>query len=201
MSRLRLRTFVMGLWILACCAPVLAQERMPEGWDRYLGQPRGPYRGQVVDAETKAPLASAVVVALWRRDRVYPFQINSEHYAVRETVTGSDGRFVMEAQDIEEGAPRRTHKPEFLVFMPGYGAFPSRHSSPKGFIAELFYGSGGTVELRRLEKQEDRRSNLSSGDPHKFTSTPEQNLPPLMNAVNAERIAIGLKPYPPAENE
>lgn len=201
MSRVKLQTFLIALWIVICCTPVLAQQQMPEGWDRYLGHPRGPYRGRIIDAGTKAPLPGAVVVALWRRDRVYPFQVNSERYAARETVTDSEGRFVMDVRDVEEGAPRRTHKPEFLVFLPGYGSFPSRHSSPTGFIAELFYDSGGTVELIPLERQEDRRSNLSSADPHKFSSTPEQNLPRLMNAVNEERIAIGLKPYPPAEKE
>ena len=201
MSPLRLRIFVIGLWILACCAPVPAQERMPEGWDRYLGQPRGPYRGRVVDAETKAPLVGAVVVALWRHDRVYPFQVNSERYAVRETITGSDGRFVMEARDIEEGAPRRTRKPEFLIFLPGYGTFPYRYASPKGFIAEIFHGPGRTVELTPLHKREDRLDNLSYALPHSFSDKPHRDLPSLMKSVDAERLAVGLSPYPPPEKE
>ncbi|HTI52705.1 MAG TPA: hypothetical protein VMC04_00635, partial [Verrucomicrobiae bacterium] len=87
-------------WLLLVCAASAAAQR-PEGWDRYLDRPRGPYRGQVLDAETKAPLAGAVVVALWRRDRVYPFHITTEHYAVRETVTDSEGLFVLEVKDIE----------------------------------------------------------------------------------------------------
>jgi hypothetical protein len=201
MSRLRLRTLGMALWILICCGPVLAQQQMPEGWDRYLGHPRGPYRGLIIDSDTKAPLPGAVVVALWRRDRVYPFQVNSERYAARETVTDSEGRFVMEVRDVEEGAPRRTHKPEFLVFLPGYGSFPSRHSSPNGFIAELFYASGGTVELRRLHKKEDRLDNLSSALPHGFSEKPHSDLPMLVKAVDVERTSLGLSPYPPPEKE
>ena len=201
MSRLGLRSFVIVVWILICCAPVVAEQQMPEGWDRYLDHPRGPYRGRIIDAETKAPLPGAVVVALWWRDRVYPFQVNSERYATRETAADSDGHFVMHSRDIEEAAPRRTHKPEFFIFFPGYGSFPSRHSSPKGFIAELFYGPGGTVELTRLHRQQDRRNNLSNADPHRFSSTPQSDLPRLMNAVNQERASIGLKPYPALEKE
>ena len=139
------------------------------------------------------------MVALWWRDRVYPLQTNSEHYAVREVITDSEGHFTMEVRDIEEGAPRRTRKPEFLVFLPGYGAFPHRNTSPKGFIAELFYGSGGTVELPRLASREERLENLSSADPHRFSETPHKSLPWLMKAVDEERVAVGLRSYPTPE--
>ena len=197
MSRwLRRVTPCMGL--LLGCASAWAQ--MPEGWDRLLGADRGrPYRGQILDSETKAPLAGAVVVALWVRERVYPFQLNTEHYAVRETVTDLEGRFVMEVRDIEQGAPRRTRKPEFLVFLPGYGTFPHRYTSPKGFLAELFEGNGTTIEIPRLQTREERRDNLSSASPHRFSDLPHKDLPRLMKAVDEERIAVGLKPYPPPE--
>lgn len=201
MSRLRLRTLGMALWILICCGPVLAQQQMPEGWDRYLGHPRGPYRGLIIDSDTKAPLPGAVVVALWRRDRVYPFQVNSERYAARETVTDSEGRFVMEVRDIEEGAPRRTHKPEFLVFSPGYGAFPHRQTSPRGFIAEAFYGAGTTVELPRLTSRDDRLLNLDRFGPYDFSKSPQREVPRLVGAINKERLALGLNAYPSSETD
>ena len=123
------RTVMVCSWMLLVCAGS-AGAQGAEGWDRYLDRPRGPYRGQVLDAETKAPLAGAVVVALWRRDRVYPFHITTEHYAVRETITDSEGRFSLDAKDVEEGAPRRTRRPEFLIFLPGYGvvSVPSKIS-------------------------------------------------------------------------
>jgi hypothetical protein len=191
----------MALWILVWYAPVFGQQQMPEGWDRYLGHPRGPYRGRIVDADTKVPLPGAVVVALWRRDRVYPFQVNSENYAVRETVTDSEGRFVMEVRDIEEGAPRRTHKPEFLVFLPGYGAFPHRQTTPRGFTAEVFYGAGTTVALPRLAKREERLQNLDRFGPYDFSKSPQREVPRLIEAINEERLALGLNAYPSAETD
>jgi hypothetical protein len=195
------RIFAAGIWLLVACAAASAQQQMPEGWDRYLGHPRGPYRGQIVDAQTKAPLPGAVVVALWRRDRVYPFQVNSEHYAVRETVTDSEGNFVMDVRDIEDGAPRRTRKPEFLIFLPGYGAFPRRHTSPQGFIAEIFNGSGSSVEVPRLVSRRERLDNLSAASPYRFSETPFKDLPRLMKAVDEERISLGLEPYSQPEKE
>ena len=90
-------------------------------------------------------------------------------------------------------------KPEFLVFLPGYGAFPHRYASPKGFIAELFYGAGASVELPRLESREERLKNLSSFGPHDFSESPHKDLPLLMQAIDEERVAVGLSPYPPPE--
>lgn len=192
------RGVVVGMAVLVICTSAWAQ--MPEGWDRLLGPNRGrPYRGLILDSDTKAPLAGAVVVALWVRERVYPFQVNTEHYAVRETVTDADGRFVLEVKDIEEGAPRRTRKPEFLVFLPGYATYPHGYTAPKGFLAELFEGSGTTIELPRLRVRRERLDSLSSADPHRFSDTSHTDLPRLMQAVDTERVALGLRPYPPPE--
>ena len=80
-----LRIIALCLFCLAVGLPVWGQP--PEGWDRHLDGYRGPYRGQVVDADTKAPLGGAVVVVYWSRDRIYPMHSVNEPYAVRETVT------------------------------------------------------------------------------------------------------------------
>lgn len=194
---LSLRVAASCLCLLAVCSMALAQN--PEGWDRHLDRYRGPYRGQVIDADTKAPLAGAVFVALWRRDRVYPFHIVTENYAVRETVTDPDGRFLLGARDVEEGAPRRTHRPEFLIFVPGYGSFPRFQRSPTGFLGDVFEGAGTTVELPRLEGRETRRKHLFTFGPNSFSEAPFQDLPQLMRTLNEERIAIGLSPYSPPE--
>ena len=192
------RTVIVCSWLLLVCAGS-AGAQGAEGWDRYLDRPRGPYRGQVLDAETKAPLAGAVVVALWRRDRVYPFHITTEHYAVRETITDSEGRFSLDAKHVEEGAPRRTRRPEFLIFLPGYGVFPYLQRSPTGFLGGVFERDGATVELPLLEGRDARRKNLQSFGPHSFSETPYKDLPSLMSAINEEHIAVGLRPYPPPE--
>ena len=168
-----------------------------ELWDRYLDRPRGPYQGQVVDAETKAPLAGAVVVALWWRNRVYPFHSVAEHYAVRETVTDAEGRFFLDVKDVEEGAPRRTYHPEFLIFQPGYGSYPRKHVSPPGLTVGKFERPGTVVELPRLVDREERRKHLGLFGPHSYSDKPLRDLPELMRRINTERTAIGLEPYSP----
>jgi hypothetical protein len=181
--------------LIVTAAPAWSQDT--ERWDRYLDRPRGPYRAQVVDAETKAPLAGAVVVVLWRRDRVYPFHSVAENYAVRETVTDADGRFFLDARDVEEGAPGRTRRPEFLIFMPGYGSYPKKHMSPTGFTGGIFERSGTVVELPRLVDREERRQHLWSFGPHSYSDKPFRELPDFMRKINAERIELGFEPYSP----
>jgi hypothetical protein len=186
--------------VLVVCASAWAQ--MPEGWDRLLGPNRGrPYRGLILDSDTKAPLAGAVVVAMWVRERVYPFQVNTEHYAARETVTDAEGRFVMDVKDIEERAPRRTRKPGFLVFLPGYGTFPYQYTSPTGFLATLFERDGTTIEIPRLQTREERLKNIRRFGLHDFSDSPHTELPKLMRALNEELVTVGLSPYPVPEQK
>jgi hypothetical protein len=197
----------MSAWlrlVALCCVfvvagPMGASSQESQGWDRYLDRPRGPYRGQVVDAETKAPLVGAVVVALWWRNRVYPFHSIAEHYAVRETVTDTEGKFLLDAKAVEEGAPRRTYHPEFLIFQPGYGSYPRKHVSPTGFTGGIFEGPGTIVELPRLPVREERRKHLFLFDPHSYSDTPFKDTPVFVGKFNEERIAIGLEPLSPPE--
>jgi len=184
-----------GVLVMSGTVAAWSQETEPR--DRYLDRPRGPYRGQVIDAETKAPLEGAVVVALWRRNRVYPFHSVSENYAVRETVTDADGRFVLDTKDVEEGAPRRTYHPEFLIFQTGYGSFPRKYVSPRGYIGGLFERPGAIVELPRLRARDERRKHLWLFGPHSYSDKPFRELPEFMRRINAERTEIGLEPYSP----
>jgi hypothetical protein len=197
----------MSAWfrvVVLCCVlvmggPLAAWSQEAERWGRYLDRPRGPYRGQVIDAETKAPLAGAVVVALWWRNRVYPFHSVAEHYAVRETVTDAEGRFSLDANEVEEGAPRRTYHPEFLIFQPGYGSYPRKHMSPTGFTGGIFERPGAVVELPRLGDREERRKHLFLFDPHGYSDTPFKDVPVFVRRFNEERVAIGLEPLFPPE--
>jgi len=183
------------------CVSLLVVSSLAWGqtWERYLDRYRGPYRGQVIDAETKAPLVGAVVVAMWTRDRVYPFHSVNERYAVREVATDAEGRFVLEARDIEATAPKRTLHPEFRIFVPGYGAYPRYHKVPQGFTGGIFWGGGTEVELPRLEARKQRIESLRSVDPYNFSERPFDDLPILVKSFNQERVALGFEPLPHPE--
>jgi hypothetical protein len=190
---------LVALSALLAIGPSAALSQETQGWDRYLDRPGGPYRGQVVDAETKAPLAGAVVVVHWLRDRLYPVHSVAENYAVRETITDAEGRFFLDAKDVEDEAPRRTRRPGFLIFLPGYGSYPHRHVSPTGLTGGIFERSGAVVELPRLTDREERRKHLFRFDPHSHSDAPFKDLPEFVRKYDAERVAIGLEPLSPGE--
>jgi hypothetical protein len=185
-----------AIWCVLAMASTAAAQT-PDRWERYLERPRGPYRGKVIDAGTRAPLVGAVVVAHWYRDRVGPFHSVMEHYAVREVLTDDSGAFLIDSMTIEERAPKRTLYPRFFIFMPGYGSYPMRQKAPTGFTGGVFEGAGVVVELPRLESRADRRSHLLRINPMNFANEPFTEVPELMKKLDEEHVSIGLTPALP----
>jgi len=187
--------FLLGLLMLTSSAAVVAQT---DDGERFVNGQKGTYRGRVLDAETGRPLAGAVVVAVWRRDRVMPLGGRSEHYAAREALTDENGDFVLEAKDVERSAPRRTWRPFFTIFFPGYGRFrPIAGSAPTPPYT-MFEGAGRTVELPRLRTREERREYVTTMGPYSLSEEPFKEIPEFMRLVNQESVAVGLQPYPPS---
>ncbi|MFQ5804254.1 MAG: carboxypeptidase-like regulatory domain-containing protein [Candidatus Methylomirabilales bacterium] len=173
-------------------------EERPSGsgrWDPYLQGYHGPYRGRVIDAETKQPLVGAVVVAVWSRTVSQIVQSSTFLYEVCEVLTDVKGAFVLHAKQIERHAPPRTWRPTFKIFLRGYGSFPGHQVAPRGFIGGIFEGAGTTVELPRLKTREERRAHLRGIDPWALTDDPFKDIPHFMRLVNSERASLELEPY------
>jgi hypothetical protein len=60
----------------------------------------GPYRGQVVDADTGTPIADAVVLGEWNRVYANVAGGASRYYDAREVLTDAHGDFVMPGQGL-----------------------------------------------------------------------------------------------------
>ena len=192
MTRLGAAVLV-GLLALASCGTAVAQT---EDGDGYVNGQKGTYRGRVLDAATGRPLAGVVVVAVWRRDRVVPLGNRSEHYAAREALTNENGDWVVEATDLERGAPRRTRRPSFTIFLPGYGRPREVAGTPNSPPWTFYEGAGHTIEMPRLNSKDDRLRHLDSVDPYNLSETPFTEIPELTRLFNQERVRFGLGPYP-----
>jgi len=181
---------LLGLLVMSWSGAAGAQTGQP--LEQYLSGPRGPYRGRVLDAETRKPLASVVVVVVWRRDRVMPFHSKSEHYAAREALTNADGEFVIDADDVERNAPKRTLRPFFTIFRPGYGR-PRATAGTHTTVTHRYYeGPGTTVELPKLKSKDERRAHLRKID---LYGAPFAEIPEFTRLINEERVMLGLEPY------
>lgn len=113
----------------------------PEQW--------GPFRGQVVDAETGMPLAGAHVMVTWIREPP-SLHYSQWFYDAQETVTDGEGRFEI---------PRQTHLVTAFVIKPGLGFFApgyliqSHEVTPPDGRA---YVDPTVVKMRPLKTREER---------------------------------------------
>jgi hypothetical protein len=143
---------VIGLGLLLLVfATVSADEVEP-----LLQAPAGPYRGTVVDAASKRPLADAAVVLIWQRpDDQFPQRRQTA--AVREATTDVAGQFVLNAASIEQRFSTRSFPPRIVIFKAGYTAYPKvRALFPPGASAMQFVGAGAEAALTPVSDFEDR---------------------------------------------
>ncbi len=118
------------------------------------------FRGRVVDAETKAPIEGAVVVAVYSKTSAGPVESYDNVINVRETLTDRHGEFLIPSYTTVIQPLAWSSLVNFIIFKPGYGSFPNFHLVPWGikpkdeepFFSEANRGREGEMEL--WEKQE-----------------------------------------------
>ena len=167
------------------------------------------FNGRVIDADTKEPIEGAVVVVYWHEASWIPFgEWIVRLKDVNETLTDKNGEWTIKGPAGSEvnslayhtalmGVTFYTREPEIIVFKPGYCSWPNGFSieACQGGMhitghKEKIIGEGGTLELPKLTKREDRIRALS-------ISTPSGEYPPertreLVRLINEERRKFGL---------
>jgi len=153
----------------------------------------GPWRARVVDAESGQPLAGVVVLAYWIRS--YPSVggwADTEYYASEEVVTGADGRFRIGSRwSYTVPLIVKVAGPEWRIFKPGYGKWD--YGDPEN--GEKFdRGEEITISMPPLKTREDR---LAAMKPNLLPGVvPLEQMPRLLEAVNSERVGVGLQRIP-----
>ncbi|MGA2193311.1 MAG: carboxypeptidase-like regulatory domain-containing protein [Nitrospirota bacterium] len=131
----------------------------------------GPWRGRVIDSETKGPIEGAAVVAVWYGSRLTLDEGSMQYFSdARETVTDKDGRFELPA--YKYNPTFQSKNPKFTIFKPGYGAFPLKSATPEGLDSEYFTTGGGLVELPKLKTRKERLDTLVHLGYFNFMKTP-----------------------------
>ena len=157
--------------------------------ERFLKGPAKPYRGKVVDAETGAPIAGAVVIAVWEREFTHAAGRLHEFYDAQEVLTDQAGDFLLDPSEIESRAPFNTLHPMFRIYKPGYGFYPRYQVSPTIIPRDAFRQEMTVVSLRKARTVEERTRNLSV-----VTHAPDEKQPNLLKAISVERVGLGLSP-------
>lgn len=151
------------------------------------------YRGRVVDAETRQPLAGAVVLAVWYQETpVAPHGPAKDYHDALELLTDRNGEFVV-AERTHFTLIGRILDPEFVVYSPGYASFPGLGAWPQDSreIDEAYAKREFNFGLAKLKTREERlRRHTSLG----VLKVPDAKMPNLIRLVNEEGRALGLPP-------
>jgi len=168
--------------VVSCAAGTAKEDEV------YLRASTGPYRGRVIDAKSKQPIAGVIVVAVWYRD-VYAFvQSNETYYDAIEVVTDSQGNFVVDAPNIERRAPSNTKFPRFVILKPGYTYFQGWFAPIDVLFDRKNKSLLGVVELESISHlSKGEQSRQIPSPPH---SVPDEMIPMFLKARRSQQERI-----------
>ena len=142
----------------------------------------GPFRGQVVDAETGRPIAGAHVMVLWIREPP-SLHLTQSFYDARETVTDREGRFEIPYE--RRWLTAWVSAPGVSVFVPGYQVQESIVASGGG----RRYIDRTVVPMRPLNSVEQCRYRASLP-----VLTPRESVPQFADAVHQYVTSLSCAP-------
>lgn len=119
----------------------------------------GPWRGKVIESDTKKPLEGAVVVAVWYSKLFYPWAVGGtspEPMKVVETVTDTNGEFYfLSKYFLDIPVLREVSGPTFCIYKPGYAVAGGMTGSAPEALG-LDKKEPAIIELRRAETNKYR---------------------------------------------
>jgi hypothetical protein len=164
----------------------------------------GPWKAQVVNAETKQPLEGVVVLAWWSR-HVRSFGGPSGEYRdSQEVATDKDGRFTITPRSFFSLNPLVFFRgPFFAMFKSGYGDFawpgyegsetwPKERQKALETAAQLLQLDGIVLEMPRLYGFEQRTAYLRKLEIQILDVAPDKR-PFMQSAIAEERRALGYR--------
>ena len=190
---------MMGLLTAACCVFMMAG-----CGGRFVPIPYrslAPFKGKVVDTDTKEPIDEAAVLAVYYVTEASIMGSNSYVVDGQDTVTDKNGEFKLPRKRrwfvLQRGYPRG----KLIIFKPGYGAFPRHQRSVAVEENKGWPPSGKHIvcELPKLSTKEERRRKLPGA--YSFDEIPYTQQEKFIKTINKEAIDLGISPYPLPEKE
>lgn len=162
-------------------------------WGRFF-YADGPYKGKIIDMDTKRPIKGAAVLAVWSEAEFDLVHGQVNFYEAKETLTDEEGNFSIPILWMVSVNPLSVIQlPLFYMFKPGYAAYGGWSIDPVDLGENIRVKKrwGRTiVELRRLTTREERLRNMHIyPGPH----VPRGKYPNMKRLENMERANLGLR--------
>lgn len=155
----------------------------------------GPYKGRIIDAETKQPIEGVVILGVWYKETPTVAGAVSSYYDAMETVTDKDGEFEilgLGLKILSNVAPMNV-----LIFRAGYehlGLWPWESFKGDEILKEkvlLWDGDKATISLRKLTMGERRKRGAPPLPPGQ---APKKKIILMLNEYNKEVVELGGEP-------
>ena len=156
----------------------------------------GQYHGRVVDAESKQPLAGAVVTVIWMKAPFFAMDGVKDFHQAREMLTDADGRFAIDAKP--NWAIRSVDRePEIIIYKPGYGRHPDTYRTLGRFSVDAFIATEETLQSLRpatidLPRLKTREEMLRFVSPLLHPRVDRKRIPILMRLADEYSRSLGL---------
>ena len=151
-----------------------------------------PYKGKVIDAETKKPIEGAAVLIIYYNESPTIAGSSVLPADAQEAVTDSKGEFNIPWRIARFGILNWYPEAGVKIFKPGYGFFP-RHRLSEAIGANRSWPPAYeyiVYEIPKLHTKEEKRKNL----PPTYNRIPYQKKARYFEDINKERIGLGLEP-------
>lgn len=155
---------------------------------------KGPWRGTVIDAETKEPIRDASVIALWSYEHVAGPESSSSFLDAEETATNEKGEFDLPFK-VFLSIPffREVQTPGIFIYKPGYEFLSASDYLTFPYPNDnYFLGKRRTVELL---KTVDRPGRIAALDEAQFILIAEDTgdrVKNYNNLLNSEKKFLGI---------
>jgi hypothetical protein len=179
----------------------------------YAARSDGPYRGRVIDADTREPIKGVVVLGTWDREIITPGGAVHKYYDAMETVTDRNGNF--EIKGLGLLVVSNVIPMDVLIFKAGYeyesGSW--RGLKSRGWIGNeenydpvlkvkvrravfdqkmkvKWEGDRAIIPLRKLTMEERKKSVTFPPSPS--FQAPNEKVRMMMDEIQKERKERGL---------
>lgn len=157
----------------------------------------GPYRGQVLDAETEEPIEGAVIYFEFFTKYSAIVDAGSSYVTFREVLTNNEGKFQLTYNGL---IFRPGHfwdwQPRLCVFKPGYATYPRNQIttiSPKPDYGPITANTFFTIHLPKLFTIKERRKNLRRIFVNEENGKSDNRQ--IIRLKNIEQVNVGLEAY------